>query len=92
MIAATFGHESAPEGYVTVNASDEARRIIRQVVSISMFVRTRKPDGVLFHLGAVDSDTVSKFRVKNVSDTVKKAVYKNLILLLAISKLNYTTP
>jgi protein crumbs len=59
MIAATFGHENSTEGYVTVQANDDARRIIRQVVSISMFVRTRKPDGVLFHLGAVDSDTVS---------------------------------
>ncbi|XP_059483045.1 protein crumbs isoform X2 [Neocloeon triangulifer] len=58
MIAATFGHEKAPEGFVTVQASDESRRSLRQVVAISMFVRTRKPDGVLFHLGAVDSDTV----------------------------------
>ncbi|CAB3373706.1 Hypothetical predicted protein [Cloeon dipterum] len=58
MTAATFGRENTVEGFVSVNASEEARRGLRQVVAISMFVRTRKPDGVLFHLGAVDSDTV----------------------------------
>jgi len=68
MIAATFGHENSSEGFVTVQASDEAKRIIRQVVSISMFVRTRKPDGVLFHLGAVESDTViaKKIEIKYI--------------------------
>ncbi|KAF4525402.1 hypothetical protein B566_EDAN004145 [Ephemera danica] len=51
MTAATFGHENASEGHVTVILNEEGRRSFRFVISVSMFVRTRQPHGSVFHLG-----------------------------------------
>ncbi|KAI8429386.1 hypothetical protein MSG28_000030 [Choristoneura fumiferana] len=52
--AATFGQESAtPRSIVTVAVREGARRAVHAALDISMFVRTRKPTGQIFHLGSV---------------------------------------
>ncbi|CAF4921334.1 unnamed protein product [Pieris macdunnoughi] len=51
--AATFGQESARRhSVVVVNVSEAARRAVHAALDISMFVRTRKPTGQIFHLGS----------------------------------------
>ncbi|XP_061505186.1 protein crumbs isoform X1 [Anopheles gambiae] len=50
--AATFGHENTTNSAVKVTVSDVARRAIRSVLDISMFIRTRKPSGQVFYLGS----------------------------------------
>lgn len=55
MTAATFGRENITNGYVTVKVSDEARRAVRLMVDISMFIRTRQDRGDIFYLGTEPS-------------------------------------
>ncbi|XP_026473661.1 protein crumbs-like [Ctenocephalides felis] len=50
--AATFGNENTSNSLVVVNVSDTARRAVRSVVDISMFIRTRQDSGQLFYLGS----------------------------------------
>ncbi|XP_043274627.1 protein crumbs isoform X2 [Venturia canescens] len=52
MTAATFGYENITNGYVTVKVSDMARKAVRSIVDISMFIRTREPRGDIFYLGS----------------------------------------
>ncbi|KAG5680801.1 hypothetical protein PVAND_010286 [Polypedilum vanderplanki] len=52
IIAATFGHENTTKSAVFVNVSDSARRAVRSVLDISMFIRTRQPTGKIFYLGS----------------------------------------
>jgi protein crumbs len=52
LTAATFGHENITDSLVTVVVNDRARRSIRNVVDISMFIRTRQEDGTIFYLGS----------------------------------------
>ncbi|CAD6227610.1 GSCOCG00001288001-RA-CDS, partial [Cotesia congregata] len=42
MTAATFGYENIKDGYVMVKVADAARRAMRYIVDISMFIRTRE--------------------------------------------------
>ena len=50
--AATFGHENTTHSAVIVETSDGARRAIRSVLDISMFIRTRQSGGQVFYLGS----------------------------------------
>lgn len=50
--AATFGHENITDSLVTVDVTDAARRAVRNIVDISMFIRTRQPRGQIFYLGS----------------------------------------
>ncbi|XP_058806153.1 protein crumbs isoform X2 [Phymastichus coffea] len=50
--AATFGYENTSNGYVTVKVASTARRAVRTVVDISMFIRTREERGDVFYLGS----------------------------------------
>lgn len=50
--AATFGYENITDSLVTVAVSDYARRAVRSVVDISMFIKTRQPKGQIFYLGS----------------------------------------
>lgn len=50
--AATFGNENTNHSAVVVAVSDMARRTIRSMLNISMFIRTRQPTGTIFHLGS----------------------------------------
>ncbi|CAH1720705.1 unnamed protein product [Chironomus riparius] len=52
IVAATFGHENTTKTSVFVNVSDSARRAIRNVLDISMFIRTRQSTGQIFYLGS----------------------------------------
>ncbi|XP_066587242.1 protein crumbs isoform X2 [Prorops nasuta] len=52
MTAATFGHENTSNGYATVKVSQAARRSVRSIVDISMFIRTRQDRGDIFYLGS----------------------------------------
>lgn len=52
MTAATFGHENITNGYVTVKVYDAARRAVRSISDISMFIRTREDKGDIFYLGS----------------------------------------
>lgn len=51
--AATFGFENITDGLVTVNVYEQARRAVRSIVDISMFIRTRQSKGVIFQLGSL---------------------------------------
>lgn len=51
--AATFGYENSTDSLVTVDVADSARRAVRSIVDISMFIRTRQPRGQIFYLGSV---------------------------------------
>ena len=55
MTAATFGYENITNAYVSVRVSDAARRAVRSIVDISMFIRTREERGDIFYLGAEPS-------------------------------------
>ncbi|XP_067637731.1 protein crumbs isoform X2 [Eurosta solidaginis] len=50
--AATFGHENTTHSAVVVETNDAARRAIRSILDISMFIRTREPTGQVFYLGS----------------------------------------
>lgn len=50
--AATFGNENTNHSAVIVTVSDMARRTIRSMLNISMFIRTRQSTGTIFHLGS----------------------------------------
>lgn len=50
--AATFGYENITDSLVTVTVTDTARRAVRNIVDISMFIRTRQPWGQIFYLGS----------------------------------------
>ncbi|KAF5299346.1 hypothetical protein FQA39_LY02519 [Lamprigera yunnana] len=50
--AATFGYENITSSLVTVTVADAARRAIRSIVDISMFIRTRQSGGQIFYLGS----------------------------------------
>ncbi|XP_060651091.1 protein crumbs isoform X4 [Drosophila nasuta] len=65
MTAATFGHENTTHSAVIVETTDVARRAIRSILDISMFIRTREPAGQVFYLG---SDP-RKVPTKNVGDS-----------------------
>lgn len=52
MTAVTFGYENITNGYVTVKVSDTARRALRSIVDISMFIRSREEYGDIFYLGS----------------------------------------
>lgn len=52
LTAATFGYENITNSLVTVVVNDQARRSIRSVVDISMFIRTRQEEGTIFYLGS----------------------------------------
>ncbi|XP_062121854.1 protein crumbs isoform X6 [Drosophila sulfurigaster albostrigata] len=65
MTAATFGHENTTHSAVIVETTDVARRAIRSILDISMFIRTREPAGQVFYLG---SDP-RKAPTKNVGDS-----------------------
>ena len=55
MTAATFGYENITNGYVSVRVTDAARKAVRSIVDISMFIRTREERGDIFYLGAEPS-------------------------------------
>lgn len=50
--AATFGYENISNSLVTVTVSDSARRAVRSIVDISMFIRTRQSTGQIFYIGS----------------------------------------
>lgn len=50
--AATFGYENVTDSLVTVIVTDTARRAVRNIVDISMFIKTRQPRGQIFYLGS----------------------------------------
>lgn len=51
--AATFGHENITNSLVTVSVAPQARKAIRNIVDISMFIRTRQSKGAIFYLGSL---------------------------------------
>lgn len=51
--AATFGYENISDSLVTVAVTDSARRAVRNIVDISMFIKTRQSRGQIFYLGSV---------------------------------------
>ncbi|CAG9772773.1 unnamed protein product [Ceutorhynchus assimilis] len=53
--AATFGNEDIMDSLVTVDVFDLARRAVRTIVDISMFIRTRQSKGQIFYLGSFAS-------------------------------------
>ncbi|XP_066994976.2 protein crumbs [Anabrus simplex] len=48
--AATFGHENETNSIVTVKVNDMARRAIRSIMDISMFIQTRQERGAIFYM------------------------------------------
>lgn len=50
--AATFGHENTTHSVVYVNVTEIARRMVRSVIDISMFIRTRQSTGHVFYIGS----------------------------------------
>lgn len=55
--AATFGYENISNSLVTVAVADYARRAVRSIVDISMFIRTRQSTGQIFYIGSAVSAT-----------------------------------
>ncbi|VVC29041.1 Hypothetical protein CINCED_3A018849 [Cinara cedri] len=51
--AATFGHENITNGLVTVTVYPITKRAVRNIVDISMFIRTRQTRGAIFYLGSM---------------------------------------
>ncbi|XP_069963928.1 protein crumbs isoform X3 [Bactrocera oleae] len=68
--AATFGHENTTHSAVVVETNDSARRAIRSILDISMFIRTREPTGQVFYLGSdpkkVTPKGAKRFKTKNL--------------------------
>ena len=81
MIAATFGHENIKNSYVTVKVSDRARRLVRSVIDISMFIRTRETDGDIFYLG---SELNPQLNPKRPEETCVAVQLKNGLLQVRI--------
>ncbi|KAK9511458.1 hypothetical protein O3M35_000110 [Rhynocoris fuscipes] len=52
LTAATFGHENITDSVVTVLVDQNARRAVRSIMDISMFIRTREENGGIFYLGS----------------------------------------
>lgn len=52
LTAATFGHENITSSYVTVRVNESTKRAVRNIVDISMFIRTRQDKGLIFYLGS----------------------------------------
>lgn len=50
--AGTFGYENITDSLVTVDVADNARKAVRSIVDISMFIRTRQSRGQIFYLGS----------------------------------------
>lgn len=50
--AATFGYENITNSLATVTVTDTARRAVRSIVDISMFIRTRQSAGQIFYIGS----------------------------------------
>lgn len=50
--AGTFGNENTSQSPVIVDVYDAARRAVRSVLDISMFIRTRQATGQIFYLGS----------------------------------------
>lgn len=50
--AATFGNENTSPSVVFVNVTEIARRMVRSVIDISMFIKTRQPTGHVFYIGS----------------------------------------
>lgn len=50
--AATFGNENTTHAVVFVNVTEVARRMVRSVIDISMFIRTRQSTGQVFYIGS----------------------------------------
>ncbi|KAG5879729.1 hypothetical protein JTB14_033331 [Gonioctena quinquepunctata] len=50
--AATFGYENITDSLVTVDVADYAKKAVRFIVDISMFIRTRQSRGQIFYLGS----------------------------------------
>lgn len=55
--AATFGHENTTHSVVMVDVTERARRVVRSVLDISMFIRTRQSTGQVFYLGSEPKKT-----------------------------------
>ncbi|BET00878.1 Laminin G domain [Nesidiocoris tenuis] len=53
--AATFGYENITDSMVIVTVDQAARRAVRSILDISMFIRTREPSGGIFYLGSKPS-------------------------------------
>lgn len=53
LTAATFGHENITNSLVTVNVSNPAKKAVRNIVDLSMFIRTRQSKGAVFYLGSL---------------------------------------
>ncbi|XP_033227185.1 protein crumbs isoform X3 [Belonocnema kinseyi] len=81
MTAATFGYENITDGYVSVKVSDAARRAVRSIIEISMFIRTRQARGDIFYLG---SEQNAPFDLKNQDKTYIAAQLKDGELLVRI--------
>ncbi|XP_022919866.2 protein crumbs isoform X1 [Onthophagus taurus] len=54
--AATFCHENITNSLVTVKVDKDAKRAVRSIVDISMFIRTRESSGQIFYLGSEKRD------------------------------------
>lgn len=50
--AATFGQENTTHSVVVVDVTERARRTVRSILDISMFIRTRQSTGQVFYLGS----------------------------------------
>lgn len=50
--AATFGNENTTRSVVFVNVTETARRMVRSVIDISMFIKTRQSSGHVFYIGS----------------------------------------
>ncbi|XP_036327522.1 protein crumbs isoform X3 [Rhagoletis pomonella] len=72
--AATFGHENTTHSAVIVETNEAARRAIRSILDISMFIRTREPTGQVFYLGSDPKKSASK----GTSDTGESFVAAEL--------------
>lgn len=53
--AITFGHENSTESVVKVDITSAERQRLRNNATVSLFVRTRQSDGLIFYLGSGDS-------------------------------------
>ncbi|XP_065210644.1 protein crumbs isoform X2 [Planococcus citri] len=58
LTAATFGHENITNSLVTVNVYNQAKKTVRNIVDISMFIRTRQSKGAIFYLGSLPGSVV----------------------------------
>lgn len=53
MTAATFGYENITSSLVTVSVFSQAKKAIRNIADISMFIKTRQLKGVIFYMGSL---------------------------------------